>query len=112
MTVNDTKKKHKINKELIGKVKQLTNEFEALELDYVIMVGSRIDENQKVESDGLVVCCNDSPIPVLGGIAFGVIERVHPLRRFVQDLITKTIEAFKHHTEHCREHDNKNKYYN
>ena len=44
----------KISKELIEQINQLMNEFEKQELDYVLIVGSRVDEKQMIYYAGII----------------------------------------------------------
>ena len=84
------------------------NEFEKQELDYVLIVGSRVDEKQKIYSDGLVVCRNDSPVPILGGITLSALEKILPLRRYVEDFMKKIMTALGSHIKHEFHSNNKN----
>lgn len=108
MAENSLKGSKKISKELIEQIKQLMNEFEKQELDYVLIVGSRVDEKQDIQSEGLVVCRNDSPVPTLGGITLVALEKILPLQRYVEDFITKIMTAFKSHIKHEFHENNKN----
>ena len=109
MVENSSEGSKKISKELIEQINQLMNEFEKQELDYVLIVGSRVDEKQKIYSDGLVVCRNDSPVPILGGITLSALEKVIPLRRFVEDFMTKMTNVFeKHIKQEFQKNNNKN----
>lgn len=108
MAENSLKGSKKISQELIEQINQLMNEFEKQELDYVLIVGSRVDEKQELLSDGLVVCRNDSPVPILGGITLGALEKILPLRRYIEDFITKIMTAFKNDIKHEFHENNKN----
>lgn len=112
MAENSLEGSSKISKELIEQINQLTKEFEKQELDYVLIVGSRIDEDQNIHSDGLVVCRNDSPIPILGGITLGALKKILPLRRYVEDFMTKITSAFERHIKHEFKENNNNNFYN
>ena len=108
MAQNSLEGSKKISKELIEQINQLMNEFEKQELDYVLIVGSRVDEKQKIYSDGLVVCRNDSPVPILGGITLSALEKILPLRRYVGDFMMKIMTAFESHIKHEFHENNKN----
>ena len=108
MARNSLEGSKKISKELIEQINQLMNEFEKQELDYVLIVGSRVDEKQKIYSDGLVVCRNDSPVPILGGITLSALEKILPLRRYVGDFMMKIMTAFESHIKHEFHENNKN----
>ncbi len=113
MAENSLEGSKKISKELIEQINQLMNEFEKQELDYVLIVGSRVDQDQKVLSEGLVVCRNDSPVPILGGITLSALEKILPLRRYVEDFMMKITTAFESHIKHeFHENNNNNNFYN